>query len=154
ALFAPPGRAGEPKRKDPRPPNIVFILVDDLGWADLGCYGSTFYQTPNLDRLARQGVRFTSAYAAAPVCSPTRAGVMTGKHPARLHLTNFLVGNRWPRGSPLQPVNWRTGLPEQEVTFAQVLRQAGYVTGFIGKWHLGKLPPERFGFTHNLSAAE
>src|SRR5262245_54501840 len=110
ALVAPLGRAGE-KKKGPRPPNFVFILMDDLGWADLGCQGSTFYKTPNLDRLARQGMRFTSAYAAAPVCSPTRASILTGKHPARLRLTNFLVGNRWAKDSPLQPVAWRHDLP-------------------------------------------
>src|SRR5262245_253845 len=75
-----------------RPPNIVLILADDLGWADGGCYGSKFHQTPNIDRLARQGMRFTDAYAAAPICSPTRASILTGKYPARLHLTDWLPG--------------------------------------------------------------
>ena len=75
-----------------RPPNIVLILADDLGWADLGCYGSTFHRTPNLDRLAKEGVRFTDAYAACTVCSPTRAALMTGKSPAQLHLTDFIPG--------------------------------------------------------------
>ncbi len=151
ALLAPPARAGAPKKKGPRPPNFVFILMDDLGWADLGCQGSTFYKTPHIDRLARRGMRFTNAYTAAPVCSPTRASVMTGKHPARLHLTNFLVGNRWAKGSPLEPVAWRHDLPADEVTFAELLRRAGYATGYIGKWHLGKLPPTRFGFEQFLS---
>src|ERR1051325_2689585 len=73
-------------------PNIVFILLDDLGWRDFGCYGSSFYETPNIDRLANQGMKFTSAYAACPVCSPTRASLMTGKYPARLHLTDFIPG--------------------------------------------------------------
>src|SRR6267378_2381854 len=73
-------------------PNIILILADDLGWRDLGCYGSTFYETPNLDRLAAKGMRFTEAYAACPVCSPTRASILTGKYPARLHLTDFLPG--------------------------------------------------------------
>src|SRR5262245_20835375 len=144
--------AGEPK-KSTRPPNIVLILMDDLGWADLGCYGSKCYETPNLDRLAKKGMRFTHGYAVAPVCSPTRAGIMTGKHPARLHLTNFLVGNRWPKDSPLSPVDWTTALPADEVTFAEMLRRAGYVTGFIGKWHLGQVPPERFGFTDNIEGS-
>lgn len=75
-------------------PNIVFILADDLGWADLGCYGSTFHETPNLDRLAKAGMRFTDAYAAAPVCSPTRASILTGKSPARLHITDWLPGRK------------------------------------------------------------
>src|SRR5436190_13024596 len=104
ALFAAVSAAPSPAADRP---NIIFILMDDLGWADLGCYGSKFYETPNLDRLAKKGLRFTHAYTAAPVCSPTRASIMTGKHPARLHLTNFLVGNRWPKDSPLQPVNWQ-----------------------------------------------
>jgi arylsulfatase A-like enzyme len=153
-LFAPVAGAGEAKKKGPRPPNIVFILMDDLGWADLGCQGSRFYETPNIDRLARQGMRFTNAYAAAPVCSPTRASIMTGKHPARLHLTNFLVGNRWSKDSPLEPVAWQHNLPADEVTFAQLLRRAGYATGYIGKWHLGKRPPTAFGFEQDLSAGE
>jgi arylsulfatase A len=118
AAVAPACPAGEPK-KATRPVNFIFILMDDLGWADLGCYGSRFYETPHLDRLAGRSLRFTSAYAAAPVCSPTRAGLLTGKHPARLHLTNFLVGNRWPKASPLTPVAWQQqGLPADEGTFA------------------------------------
>src|SRR3954453_9603299 len=75
-----------------RRPNLIFILADDYGWRDLGCYGSTFYETPNLDQFAAQGMRFTSAYAACSVCSPTRASILTGKYPARLHLTDWLPG--------------------------------------------------------------
>src|SRR5437764_9647837 len=75
-----------------RPPNVILILIDDLGWTDLGCYGSTFYETPNLDRFARESVRFTNAYAACPVCSPTRASILTGKYPARLHITDWIPG--------------------------------------------------------------
>jgi arylsulfatase A-like enzyme len=137
-------------KKPPRRPNFVFILIDDLGWTDLSCYGSKFYETPNLDRLAAQGMRFTSAYTAAPLCSPTRASIMTGKHPARLHLTNYLFGQRWPETSPLQPVDWQLGLPLDEVTLAQALKNAGYRTGIIGKWHLGKMPPEKYGFDVNI----
>src|SRR5262245_64873455 len=84
-LCVPPATAAER-------PNVVFILVDDLGAHDLGCYGSTYHRTPNLDRLAQQGLRFTAAYAACPVCSPTRAALLTGKYPARLHLTDWLPG--------------------------------------------------------------
>jgi arylsulfatase A-like enzyme len=122
-------------------PNLVFILMDDLGWADLGCYGSTFHQTPNLDRLAGQGMRFTDGYAACPVCSPTRASLLTGKYPARLGVTNFLVGSRWPDDSPIAPVDWQTkGVPESETTLAELLRSAGYATAHVGKWHVGADP--------------
>src|SRR5438105_10249634 len=85
-----------------RPPNILFILADDLGWADLGCYGSTFYETPNLDRLAREGTRFTQAYAACPVCSPTRASIYTGKYPVRVGVTDYIE----PKGGN-QPAQWK-----------------------------------------------
>src|SRR5436853_394579 len=114
--------------------NVVLILADDLGWDDLGCTGSTFYETPALDRLASQGMRFTQAYAASNVCSPTRASIMTGKYPARLHTTNFFGGNR--RGA-LQPPEYRQSLPLEETTLAEAFKQAGYRTGFAGKWHLG-----------------
>ena len=94
--------------------NFVFILIDDLGWADTGCYGSTFYETPHIDRLAGQGMRFTNAYAACPVCSPTRASILTGKYPARLHLTDWLPGRRdmpiaksAAAEDPSAPVRWR-----------------------------------------------
>jgi arylsulfatase A-like enzyme len=130
-------------------PNFIFILIDDMGWADLACYGSSFYETPHLDRLATQGVRFTDGYASCPVCSPTRASVMTGKYPARLHLTNFLVGKRWPPNSPILPVKWQLHLPPEEVTIAEALRAAGYATCHVGKWHLneGKLAtPGQQGF--------
>ncbi len=115
-------------------PNIVLILADDLGWRDLGCYGSTFHETPALDRLAAQGVRLTQAYAAANVCSPTRASIMTGKYPARLHTTNFFGGNRHGK---LLPPEYRQYLPTEETTLAEALRQHGYRTAIAGKWHLG-----------------
>src|SRR6476620_2412624 len=98
-----------------RPPNILFILADDLGWTDLGIYGSSFYETPNLDRLASQGMRFTDAYAACPVCSPTRASFQTGKYPARLHLTDWIPGRKqWPTAKLLVP-EFRQELPLEEV---------------------------------------
>jgi arylsulfatase A-like enzyme len=114
--------------------NIVVILADDLGWKDLGCYGSTFYETPALDGLAAQGMRFTQAYAACTVCSPTRASIMTGKYPARLHTTNFFGGNR--RGKLLPP-EYRQSLPLEEITIAEALQKHGYRSFFAGKWHLG-----------------
>jgi arylsulfatase A-like enzyme len=145
--FSPTGQAGEAKRPATKQPNFVFILIDDLGWADLGCYGSKFYETPNIDRLASRGMRFTQAYTANPVCSPTRASILTGQDPARLRLTNFLVGNRWPKDSPLLPVDWaQQGIGLDQVLLARALKAAGYVTGIIGKWHLGNVPPVRFGF--------
>lgn len=130
------------------PPNIVFILADDLGCHDLGCYGSKFYETPNLDRMANDGLRFTNAYAACQVCSPTRAAIMTGKYPARLQLTNFLKGVRQPEDSPLLTAIYRDALPPQETTVAEALKSAGYVSGMFGKWHLGgkQSAPESQGF--------
>ena len=117
-------------------PNIVFILADDMGWKDLGCYGNPFNETPNLDKLAKNGVRFTQAYSACPVCSPTRASIMTGKHPARLHLTNYIAGNRVDKSSPVIPPKWRAELDPAEVTLAELLKTKGYATGMVGKWHL------------------
>jgi arylsulfatase A-like enzyme len=116
------------------PWNVVLILADDLGWRDLGCTGSTFYETPSIDRLASQGMRFTCAYSACNVCSPTRASIMTGKYPARLHTTNFFGGNR--RGSLLPPA-YRQSLPTEETTLAEAFQQSGRRTAFAGKWHLG-----------------
>lgn len=115
-------------------PNVVLILADDLGWRDLGCTGSSFYETPAIDRLATQGMRFTQAYAAANVCSPSRAAILTGKYPARLHTTNFFGGNR--RGKLLPP-EYRQFLPTEEVTLAEALQRHGYRTAHFGKWHLG-----------------
>ena len=131
------------KKGSKQKPNILFILADDLGWSQVGCYGSRFYETPNIDRLATEGMRFTDAYAACPVCSPTRASIMTGKYPARLHLTDFIAGGRFPSDRLKQP-EWQKYLPLEEITIAEVLKTAGYKTASFGKWHLSiaKQPPE------------
>ena len=135
----------------PRSPNFVFILVDDLGWMDLGCYGSSFYKTPNLDRLAASGMRFTNAYAASPVCSPTRVSIMTGKHPARVGITDWIPGLR-PKGRRLIGPPIRNEMPLEEVTLAEALKEGGYQTFFAGKWHLGGpgYYPEDQGFDINI----
>jgi len=117
--------------------NIVFILVDDLGSHQLGCYGSTFYETPHIDSLAREGMKFINAYAASTVCSPTRASIMTGKYPARLHLTDYIPG-RVPQHTLLSVPDWTKQLLTEETTIAEVLKTAGYATGHFGKWHLNK----------------
>jgi len=118
-------------------PNIVFIMADDLGWKDLGCYGNSFNETPHIDQLASQGIRFTQAYAACPVCSPTRASIMTGKYPARLQLTNYIKGERTDPQSPVLPANWKPYLEGSETTLSELLKSKGYATGMAGKWHLG-----------------
>jgi arylsulfatase A len=133
--------------------NIVLILVDDMGWADAGCNGSTFYRTPQIDRLAKEGVLFTDAYAAGPVCSPTRASILTGKHPARLHLTDWLPGRQdRPSQKLLKPETERR-LPLEQTTIAEALKPAGYVSASIGKWHLGGLGylPQNQGFDVNVA---
>ena len=133
-------------------PNLVLILADDLGWADLSCYGNDLHQTPNLDRLARQGVRFTDAYAASPVCTPTRAAILTGLHPARLHMTIWRESalNRGNR-KLLQPV-CLDSLPLKHVTLAEVLKKAGYFNAHLGKWHVGRAEayPQAHGFHVNI----
>ncbi len=136
-----------------RPPNIILILIDDFGWTDLSCYGSTFYQSPNIDRLAARGVRFTNAYAATPVCSPTRASLMTGKSPARLHLTDWLPGRAdRPDQKMTRPIIEQQ-LALSEITLAEALQSAGYATAHIGKWHLGSkgFEPQRQGFEVNIA---
>jgi arylsulfatase A len=133
--------------------NLVLIVIDDLGWADVGCYGSGFYETPRIDALASAGMRFTDAYATSLVCSPTRASLMTGKYPARLQLTDYLVGRRQRIDSPMLRAHFRHALPREEVTLAEKLKQAGYRTAHIGKWHLGgrNYWPEDQGFDVNIA---
>ena len=114
-------------------PNIVFILADDLGWMDLSCMGSSFYETPNLDRLAREGMRFTDAYAACPVCSPTRASIMTGLYPASLGITNFIGGHA--KGY-LVSAPYSDHISHEEKTIADELRENNYSTWHVGKWHI------------------
>ena len=141
-----------PIENDARP-NVVFFLVDDLGWADVGCFGSKFYKTPNVDRLAASGMRFTQAYAACPVCSPTRASIMTGRHPVRVDITDWIPGasRSQQKGAKLKHVYDRDDLALEEVTIAELLRDSGYRTYFAGKWHLGAGPGDRMykgGQTH------
>ncbi len=137
-------------------PNIVFILIDDMGWTDGGCFGSKFYRTPNLDRLAASGMRFTQAYAACAVCSPTRAAIMTGKYPARLHLTDWIPGERAPKDSRFRLPDWQQHLPLEETTVAEALKHRGYATANIGKWHLGgpKFYPQHQGFDLNIAGGD
>jgi arylsulfatase A-like enzyme len=137
-------------------PNIVFILIDDMGWADGGCFGSKFYQTPHIDTLASEGTRFTQAYAACAVCSPTRAALMTGKYPARLHITDWISGEGRPKNSRFLLPHWQEHLPLTETTLATALKRLGYVTGHIGKWHLGggQFLPQHQGFDTNIAGGD
>ncbi|MCM8531413.1 MAG: sulfatase [Lentisphaeraceae bacterium] len=132
-------------------PNIVFVLVDDLGWSDLACYGSKQYETPNLDKLAKTGVRFTDAYAGGSVCSPTRAAIMTGRSPSRLRITDWIPGQK-PKGMKLLCPKIHDELPLKEVTMAETFKENGYETAYVGKWHLGGdgfLPTDQ-GFDENI----
>lgn len=129
-------------------PNFVFILIDDMGWPDIGCYGNKFHETPNTDRLASQGMRFTDAYAACPVCSPTRASIISGQYPARVGITDFIPGHWRPYEKLRVPKNKQQYLPLEITTFAEALKPAGYTSGTFGKWHLGskKHYPDKQGF--------
>lgn len=133
-------------------PNLIFILVDDQGYYDLGCYGGTEFNTPRIDRMAREGIRFTDYYAAAPICSPSRAGILTGCYPRRIGLETWVLR-----------ADSRKGIHPDELTLAELLKSAGYATACIGKWHLGFLPPflprqqgfnHYFGLLHNLDPVE
>jgi len=149
-----------------KPLNIVLIMTDDMGWMDLSCQGNSKLHTPNIDKLAKQGVRFTDAYSASPVCSPTRAALITGLAPARLNITQHGAdGPRfWPEGRKVQPLKVEHILQHERVTLAERLKEAGYATGFFGKWHLSGVAvkegdpltggaayyPDRQGFDVNL----
>ncbi len=145
-LFASSAAVSQTKK-----PIILFILVDDLGWADLGCYGNRFNETPNINRLAKQGVRFTDFYAAGAVCSPTRASIMSGQYQARFGLTDFISGH-WRPFEKLAVPHVALELPRNIVTIAEALRGAGYTTAHFGKWHLGgqgHMPPDQ-GFDKSV----
>lgn len=138
--------------KDEKRPNIVFILADDLGWKDVGCYGSSLYETPRIDRLASEGVRFTNAYAACHVCSPTRASILTGQYPARLGLTDWLPGRKNFPFQRLLNVESKQHLPFDQKPLPLALKELGYKTAIIGKWHLGEdsASTERQGFDMHI----
>ena len=147
---------GAPARllaNSPEPLNFIFIVADDLGWSDLVCYGADLHETPNIDRLAQKGTRFTDAYAASPVCSPTRASLMTGKYPARLHMTIWREASKNPpQNRKLIPPITVGDLPHEQTTIAEVFLKAGYQTAHIGKWHLGGAGhyPQTHGFDVNI----
>ena len=130
-------------------PNIIFILADDLGWSELGCYGNRFNETPHIDRLAKRGIRYTNAYSSAPVCSPYRAALLTGQYPARIGILDYLRPDS------------ENGLSTNLITFPKKLRDSGYITGMIGKWHLSGysyhgakkiVRPKDHGFTWNIGS--
>lgn len=142
-------------------PNFVFLLVDDLGWGDFGCYGAKFYETPHIEQLAEGGMRFTHAYAACTVCSPSRAAILTGCYPARLHLTDWITGHEHPHAK-LKVPDWNMRVEHERVLLPEALREGGYATAFLGKWHL--MPtgasdfdqhyPTSHGFDINIAGRE
>jgi len=154
-MLASIGVSGAPANPPVRP-NIVFILIDDLGWADGACFGSQFYQTPEIDSLAEKSMRFTSAYAAGAVCSPTRAALMTGKYPARLRITDWIPGEGAPKKSRYTLPDWTEHLPLEENTLATALKKRGYATAHLGKWHLGggEFLPQHQGFDTNIAGGD
>jgi arylsulfatase A-like enzyme len=141
-------------------PNVVFFLCDDLGQRDLGCYGSSFYETPHLDDLARDGARFTNAYAACPVCSPTRASIQTGQWPQRTGITDYIGApmkpEGWKRNTQLLPAPYADRLAHGQISLAEMMKAQGYATFFAGKWHLGPQGhwPEDQGYDHNLGGTD
>ena len=146
------------KKEDLKKPNIVLIIADDLGYSQLGCYGSDYYKTPHIDNLAKSGMRFTNAYSAAPVCSPTRASIVTGKYPARLNITDYIPGDK-NKSELLEIPEWQKFLPLEELTIGEVLKSEGYKTAWFGKWHLSKSKkpplseennPEKQGFDESF----
>lgn len=161
-LSAAAGSAESKKPNAGDKPNIVIILADDLGQRDLGCYGSTFHRTPHIDALARRGMKFTNGYSASPLCSPTRASLLTGLHPARIgitapncHLSKVRLEKTPAKGGPNARVLTAesiTRLKTEYLTLPEVLRDAGWRTGHLGKWHLGAEPysPLQQGFDSDL----
>lgn len=151
ALAAWLGLVSSAPAQQPDRPNVVLILVDDLGWTDFACYGSDLHETPNIDRLAHDGVKFTQAYSSCTVCSPTRASLLTGKYPARLHVTDWIPG-QMPANPKMLVPDWTKYLPLAETTFADVFRSNGYAAVSLGKWHLGgpEYYPEKHGFNRNI----
>jgi arylsulfatase A-like enzyme len=145
----------------PARPNVVFLLVDDLGWGDFGCYGAKFNETPNIDKLATQGLRFTNAYSACTVCSPSRAAILSGCYPARLHLTDWIAGHKQPKAKLAIP-DWKMKIDHERVLLPEALKEAGYATAFFGKWHLmpngqpdfEKHYPTDHGFDINIGGRE
>lgn len=157
-LALAPVAHASPQAQEPRRPNVLFILADDLGYMDIGANNpASFYDTPSLDALAAGGMRFTQGYAACPVCSPTRASILTGKYPVRVGITDYISpggGNQpeqWRRATPLLPAPYEDRLAHEELTLAEAFREAGYATFFAGKWHLGPEGwwPEDHGFDVN-----
>ncbi len=158
-LLSITGHVFAEKQAATRRPNIVFFLADDLGQRDLGAYGGRFYETPHLDRLAKDGARFTDAYAACPVCSPTRASIMTGQWPQRTGITDYIgaaAPDKWNRNTPLLPAPYAGRLSLDSPTLAKSLKAAGYATFFAGKWHLGPEGhwPENQGFDVNMGGTD
>ncbi len=140
-------------------PNVIIFLADDLGARDLGCYGSTFYDTPHLDRMAKDGMKFTNAYAACPVCSPTRAALLTGRWPQRTGVTDYIGAaqpGKWQRPTKLRPAPYAEQLALEETTLAEALKAAGYATMHAGKWHLGgqQFYPEQQGYDVNMGGLD
>ena len=154
-LVAPRTCVATTDRPQTAKPNVVLILADDLGWKDLSNEGSSFYESPHLDRIANAGMKFTQGYATCQVCSPSRASIMTGKYPARLNITDWIgaaEGEQWKRNTKLLPARYLHQLPAEDETMAESFKKAGYKTFFAGKWHLGgdgSLPTDH-GFDINV----
>ncbi|NOX54333.1 MAG: sulfatase [Planctomycetes bacterium] len=150
AISPLPLSAGQPGL---RKPNIVFFLVDDLGWFDLGCYGNRFIETPHIDRFAAEGMRFTDAYAPASLCVPSRASMMLGQTPARLHLTNNPSANRLDARSPVHPARCPNPFVINSPTIAEMLKTVGYATAIVGKWHVDRWTLDRAKNRHGFEIA-